>query len=90
MEDKPPLPLPPKNRRKVPECHGARSLPVMRHGLGHLPAVVGGILDQASQQCRLVHQLLGDTAHVDAGAAEAPPGAWDVGRARLNLCSGDC
>lgn len=54
--------------------------PVM-WGLGHGPAIVGGVADHAPQQRRLMHQLLGDAANVYAGTAEAPPGAWGAGGA---------
>lgn len=56
------------------------SSPVMPDGLSHLPAIVVGILDHATQLRRLMHQLLGDAAHIDTGAAKAPPGACNIGK----------
>lgn len=62
--------------RKALEQPG--SSPVMWGLLGHLPAVVGGVSDQAPQQRGLVHQLLGDATDIHTGAAKAPLGAWYV------------
>lgn len=65
-----------------------RPSPVM-WGLGHGPAIVGGVADHAPQQRGLVHQLLGDAANVYASTAEAPPGAWGAGGARVSCRPAD-
>lgn len=51
----------------------------MADGTGELPAVLVRILHRSAEQSGLMHELLGDAAHVDTGATQTPFGACSPG-----------
>lgn len=71
---------------QIDASHPVNRLDVILHGLHqlapvgldlvvHVPAVGGRLVNSLAEERGLVHQLLGDAADIDAGAADAPFGA---------------